>query len=121
MSKQVEMKSYWKFWCNAKSEASARILLTRFIDKLHREVSVDAIESYHKGGFVISFYLSHDLGIWNDFVVDVIELGQQVGYDWRLSGDVRSDLSGWCNGSGIAGIQSIEWTCDRKSYETRAL
>ena len=106
------MKSFWKFWCDAKNNKNASNLLQQVKRELAVGVSEEKVDAYHKGGFVVSFCVDHDVNQWNDFVVEVIAFGQRVGYGWSLSGDINQQVDGWSNESRISGIQSIQWMCD---------
>jgi hypothetical protein len=47
-------------------------------------------------------------------VVEVIALGQRVGRQWTLSGDILTDTDGWSNESSVSGVRSIQWMLDRR-------
>jgi hypothetical protein len=106
------MRTLWKIWTAAKTEDKALRVSKRVQAALGREIVDQGIEPYAKtGGFLVCFSveLESEVWNWNDAVAEVIELGQRVGHEWILSGDVRSDLSGWSNRPSMPGITSIEW------------
>jgi hypothetical protein len=51
-------------------------------------------------------------------VVELIELGQRVGYGWILSGDILGDPSGWSNKPRVSGVKPIEWLLMTESIPT---
>ena len=105
------MKSVWKFWCDAKRDVGATKLLHRVQSRLQVEVSDESIEPYHKGGHVVCFTVNHATADWKEFIFEVIQFGQRVGYSWTLSGDVQAQLDGWSNRVAVSGIQSMQWMC----------
>ncbi len=61
------------------------------------------------GGWIFTFRLALQGTIRSERVIELIALGQHVGYGWIRSGDVYGDLSGWSNEPSVADIQAIEW------------
>lgn len=104
--------SDWKVWTETKNEAKARRVLAWVEDALAREVLDVTVEPYHKGGHVVRFRLDHDFSDWPSFVLEVIALGQCVGYGWSLYGDIRTQSSGWSNESSISGVKAMQWMID---------
>ncbi len=109
-ARNSEMRSLWKVWVDAKTTSKAHRVVARVYRNLGGDVSNQCIEPYSKiGGFVVSFEMDHADSTWNDCVIEVIELGQRVGYGWVFAGDVRQDPSGWSNKSNVSGVTAIEW------------
>ncbi|APW61648.1 hypothetical protein [Paludisphaera borealis] len=105
------MRSLWKTWIEAKAERNALRVSERVRDALGGEAVDQRIEPYPKtSGFLVSFEVELGSEAWNDCVVEVIELGQRVGHEWILSGDVRDDPSGWSIKPSISGVKAIEWS-----------
>jgi hypothetical protein len=105
------MRARWHVWSTARSEKSARHVASRVL-RLLGQPTIDPVvfAPYSKtGGWTFSFEVRLSGATWNDCVVDVIALGQRVGYGWRLSGDVTERLEGWSNEARIAGVTSIQW------------
>ena len=108
------MRSLWKIWVDAKTREKVQRVLGRVYGKLGEDVFDQSIEPYWKtGGFVVSFEIDHGDKPWNECVVEVIERGQRVGYQWIFTGDVQRDPSGWSNNPNVSGIRSIEWNLFR--------
>jgi hypothetical protein len=106
----MTMRSLWKFWTDARTEAKALRVFERVQRALGREVLDLCVEPYPKiGGFVVTFWVELESQAWNDSVVELIELGQRVGYGWILSGRVLAEPEGWSNESSVSGVKSIQW------------
>lgn len=104
------MRSLWKVWLDVKTRDKAQQILGRVYGILGEKVFLQSIEPYWKtGGFVVGFEMDHGDKSWNECVVEVIERGQRVGYQWIFTGDVRQDPSGWSNHPNVPGVRSIEW------------
>ena len=111
----MAIRSFWKIWTEAKSEEKALRVSERVRCNLGREVLDRSVEPYPKiRGFVVAFWIELESQAWNDSVVEVIALGQRVGYQWTLSGDILTDTSGWSNEAGVSGVRSIQWMLDRR-------
>ena len=57
----------------------------------------------------MTFWVELESQAWNDSVVELIELGQRVGYRWILGGDILVEPDGWSNESSVSGVRSIQW------------
>jgi hypothetical protein len=107
----MTMRSLWKIWVEAKSEGQARRVSERVRRILGREAVDQRVEPYPKiPGFLVVFCMVLEGGAWNDCVVELIELGQRVGREWILSGDILGDPSGWSNKPRVSEVKAIEWT-----------
>jgi hypothetical protein len=106
------MESIWKVWCDSKHLNDACLLLHRMKMQLQAETIDESIKPCHKGGHVVCFSVKHQTSNWSEFVVQVLEFGQRVAYEWMLTGDVRTQLDGWSNKARVSGIQSVQWICD---------
>jgi hypothetical protein len=104
------MEMVWSVFCGANSDEAARKVAKWFQQRLEREILDLALEPYPKtGGWTFTARTPLVGTAWNDQVVEAISLGQQIGYAWRLSGEVESSLSGWSNELKVSGITAIEW------------
>ena len=102
--------SAWSAWSDATSEQSARHVATRLLRQLGRPADQLTVAPYPKtGGWTFSFHTLLEGARWNDYVVDVIALGQRVAYAWTLSGDVGQSPEGWSTKSRISGVTAIQW------------
>jgi hypothetical protein len=111
----MAIRSYWKMWTEAKSEEKVLRVFERVRRNLGREALDLSIEPYPKiTGFVVAFWIELESQTWNDSVVEVIALGQRVGRQWTLSGDILTDTDGWSNESSVSGVRSIQWMLDRR-------
>lgn len=104
------MHSIWKMWTEARTEAKALRVFERARQAIGREATDRHIEPYPKiEGFVVTFRVELESQAWNDSAVELIELGQRVGYGWILCGNILADPSGWSNDSSVPGVKSIQW------------
>jgi hypothetical protein len=102
-------------WTEARTEVKALRVFERFRLNLDREVPDRSIEPYPKiAGHVVSFWIELESRSWNDAIVEAIALGQRVGYQWTLSGDILFFPEGWSNNSNVPGIRSMHWMMDRR-------
>lgn len=111
----MAIRSYWKMWTEAKSQEKALRVFERVRGRLDREALDRTVDPYPKiMGFVVAYWIEMESQSWNDSVVEVIGLGQRVGYQWALSGNVLTDMDGWSNESSVSGVRSIQWMMDRR-------
>jgi hypothetical protein len=106
------MAVLWSAWINAASEKAARKVFRWLQHQLGRSSSQLTMVKYVQadGCWVVTFHTSLSSQTWNDRVVEVIALGQQVSRGWTLTGEVHSHLEGWSNEPSIPGINSLRWT-----------
>jgi hypothetical protein len=115
------MRSLWKIWIEAKSEQKALRVSEQVRRILGRETEGQDIEPYPKiSGFLVRFCVELGGEAWNNCVIEVIEMGQRVGHEWILSGDIGNDPSGWSNQPSIPGVKAIEWILINESIPTAA-
>src|SRR3954453_5119780 len=77
----MAIRSFRKMWTEAKSEEKALRVFERVRRTLGREALDRSVEPYPKiTGFVVAFWIELESQAWNDSVVEVIALGQGVGY-----------------------------------------
>lgn len=106
----MTIRSLWKLWVEAKSEDKALRLFERVRHVLGREAVDQGVEPYPEiRGFLVVFKVELESEAWNDCVVELIELGQRVGYGWILSGEVLSDPSSWSDKPRVSGVKAFEW------------
>ncbi len=104
------MIAEWRVWTDARTERAARKVATRLLERLSRQTTGLSFEPYPKtGGWTFRFRTPLVGTTWNDYVVDVIALGQRVGYGWSLSGTIYEDPSGWSNKAQVGGVTSVTW------------
>ena len=65
------------------------------------------------------FRVEHGEMAWNDLVVEVISLGQRVGYGWMLWGDVLGQQYGETRASRIPGVDGVIWELEWGDAATR--
>ncbi len=79
------MHSFWRIWCDARTQQKALKLYNRVTSALGRDVTLRSIEPYPKiNGFMINFDLPLASQTWNDAVVEVIRLGQCFAVGWQI-------------------------------------
>jgi hypothetical protein len=106
----MAMRSLWKIWVEAKSEEKALRVSERVRHLLGREAVDQDIEPDPKiAGFLVVFWVELESEVWNDCVVELIELGQRIGHEWLLCGDILADPSGWSKKPRVPGVRAIEW------------
>ena len=101
--------SCWKAWADVNTRTKGLSLARKLASAMGTEHFGLRAEKYHKGGYVTFFNIEHPQDAWNDFVVDVIGLGQKVASDWILTGNVQADPSGWSTRCRISGITAVSW------------
>ena len=104
------MHSRWTIWIDTKTAAKCSALLDRLAVAWGRElknldVRLDANSGIHKASCTVALEATS----WNDAVVEVISLGQSIGYAWSLRGSVLDDVAGDCMAGRIAGIEGLQW------------
>lgn len=100
----------WRVWVTAKAEIAAQRVCNRVLQQLEKSVVNLSMEPYPKtGGFVLNFEVALKSGTWADSVIEVIALGQRIGRQWTLYGDILHDPSGWCTDPAIVGVQAMNW------------
>ena len=104
------MQAWWTVWSDAKTEKNARHVAKWLVRELARPVEQLTFAPYPKtGGWQFSFQTRLEGASWNDYVVDVIALGQRVAYGWSLSGDIGRSPEGWSTQSRISGVTATKW------------
>ena len=100
----------WTIFTNATTERATHKVSARVLKLLVRPVEHLQFARYPKtGGWTVSFHPPLSGATHNDAVVEVIALGQRVGYSWTLTGDVFGDLDGWSNKARVSGVTSLHW------------
>jgi len=104
------MNARWTVWVDAKTGTECTSLLDRLAVAWGRKLKAvdvrwDSNTNAHKASFTVPL----EAASWNDAVVEVIALGQSVGYAWSLRGSVLDDVAGDCMKSRIAGINGLQW------------
>jgi hypothetical protein len=61
-------------------------------------------------GHTVKWTMDHKVASWSELLLEVMQLAQNIGNGWLLTGDVTSQCSAWCNRPRVAGLQSTEWT-----------
>jgi hypothetical protein len=113
MSTKERMHSQWRFFFNVKTEDKAAKLLSQIQEQIRLLFGDVPVEKYHKGSYVANFIFAHNSNDWNDCVVEVIEYGQRIAYEWLITGDVRDALDGWSTKASISGVSAIGWSIAR--------
>jgi hypothetical protein len=113
-----EWHSDWKVWIESTDKVKAESVLEAFIGKLRSEASSKELSPYHKGGFVGPFRLRHPFVSWAEFVVNVIDLGQELGAGWSVSGPIRVAPVGSSQRLSVPGVTMVEWRLERP-WETQ--
>jgi hypothetical protein len=104
------MHSIWKLWVTTKTEAKARRVYARVIDRMDCPATLLTIEPYPKiDGFVVTYQVALTSRAWNDAVVEVIALGQRFAYGWYISGTITQDPSATADRTSVAGVTMTEW------------
>jgi hypothetical protein len=76
-----DLQAHWNVWSDAKSEKSVRHVAKWLVRELARPAEQLTFAPYPKtGGWTFSFQTQLLGASWNDQVVDLIALGQRVGY-----------------------------------------
>lgn len=104
------VRALWTIFANATTEKATHKVAARLLKLLPRPVEHLEFAQHPKtGGWTFTFQTSLAGTTHNDAVVEVIALGQRVGYSWTLTGDVFGDLDGWSNEARVSGVTSLHW------------
>lgn len=106
------MKSNWKFQSNAKNEKNAAVLFNRFARQLGGEV--DSYEFIPGIGYGVKWTMTHTCRSWSELLLEVLQLAQNVGNGWLLTGDVSFRCDAWCNRARVSGVVLIEWNIQKE-------
>jgi hypothetical protein len=106
----VEARSEWRIWTTAKSELAAQRVYNRLVQELDQTLVNFRLEPHWDvGEYKLFFDLHIEGNAWNDCVVANIEIGQTIGNEWTLFGDIRHNPSAWSNKPKVVGVKAIEW------------
>lgn len=111
------MKSQWMMRTNAKNEKNATVLFNRFGKQLNAEIINFQCAADGSTGYRVSWTVEHGDLDWSDLLLQVLQLAQNVGNGWLLTGDVTKACSAWCNRPKIAGVQTMEWTITKRGTD----
>lgn len=112
------MHTFWRIWCDARTQQKAIKLYNRVIDALGCEAMLRSIKPYPKiNGFVIDFELPLTSQTWNDAVMEAIQLGQCFAAGWQLSGNIAKDPDASSNQSSVSGVVMAQWWLVRDRAE----
>jgi hypothetical protein len=104
------MTSHWRIWVNATTKDKALILLNRIAAEIGRVPLVAVASCSEDGGHRITFQVPLESKSWNDAVVELIALGERVGYAWQLMGSILDDPEGRSYKSRVSGVLAIQWS-----------
>jgi len=107
------MKVNWRVFANVSNEKKAEIVLKKFLKQLDESTNEAQIESYHKGGFLLTIKTISKQENWAEVVLDLLISAGQIGRGWLISGDIQHELDLWSNEPRITGVQSVHLQCDR--------
>ncbi len=66
------------------------------------------IEPYDKGGFTCSFETPKSKGDWSLVVLQAMELAQNIGRFYIITGSIQDELDLWSNESSVSGVTNIQ-------------
>ena len=113
----MKAKSYWKAWLDAHKSAAAARVVSRLAARLAADLVDLSVEPYHKGGFVASWWLAHEVPSTDGLIVDAIRYGQRLATGWILMGSIDRDPCALASVSGpshisIAGVSMMAWALE---------
>ncbi|WP_455212182.1 hypothetical protein, partial [Kaarinaea lacus] len=88
------------------------MLFNRFAKQIGGEIDSFQCIPHGGAGFNVRWSMHHKSTSWSDFVLEVLQLAQNVGNGWLLTGDVLCQCDAWCNRPKVAGVQIIEWSIE---------
>lgn len=112
------MTSEWIIDTNAKNERNSKVLFNRFVKQLYGEVVHSQCIPNSGVGYKVKWTMNHKVVSWSELLLDVLQMAQNVGNGWLLTGDVTCRCSAWCNRPKVAGVQTIEWTIEKSSSDS---
>ena len=108
-------RTYWKIHLDCSKEKSAKKLLNLVIKQLGNPPLNPSLQPYSKGGFMVTFELSHsNCNSYSQLVVEAIQHGQKLGGGWLINGNILDDISAVLSTntgskSFISGLDWAEW------------
>ena len=110
----MQLQSRWTLWTEADTEQQAAHVLERLTAAMRREAQdVRYQPDREHGGMIVRFGVTHADAAWNDLVVDVIALAQQVGQAWTLTGSVFLQAEGLTRDVHVEGVTAASWCIER--------
>ena len=107
------MKANWRVFANVSNEKKAETVLKHFVEDLGTTPNETHIESYHKGGFLLSVETTTKDENWAEVVLELLTLAERVGKGWQISGSIQNEFDMWTNESSVVGVQSVHLKCLR--------
>ena len=115
------MISEWFIWCDTKTEHKARKLLDRVAACLQRTPTITGVEyDVDTPGYTVNFRIELKSDRWNDAVVELIALGQEVADTWRIyspgSPRIHEYACIFAGETRISGVVGIEGSIDTRTW-----
>lgn len=107
------MKANWRVFANVSNEKKAETVLKHFLQVLDISPNETYIESYHKGGFLLTIETITKNENWAEVVLELLTLAERVGKGWQISGSIQNEFDMWTNESSVVGVQSVHLQCLR--------
>lgn len=101
------MSIYWKIFSDARSNDKAFKIAKSVITSIGVSHTDLIIEPY-KGGFTCTFKTKVSTTNWSNVVLQTIELAQNIGRAFTLTGNIQTELDMWSNESSITGVTNIQ-------------
>jgi hypothetical protein len=93
-----------------KMKKNAKVIFNRFMKLLGGDVGYFQCIPHNGAGYRAQWTMDHTMTNWSELLLEVLQLAQNVGNGWLLTGDVACQCAAWCNRPRVAGVQTIEWT-----------
>lgn len=101
------MKANWRVFANVSNEKKAETVLKHFLQVLDISPNETHIESYHKGGFLLTIETITKNENWAEVVLELLTLAERTGKGWQISGSIQNEFDVWTNESSVVGVQSV--------------
>lgn len=102
------MSVYWKIFTDAGNQDKALKVAKSAIKSVGVSQIDIVVEQYHKGGFSCSFETLTESSNWSDVVVSTIQLAQNIGRAYIISGSINNELEMWSNDPSVSGVTHIQ-------------
>ena len=106
----ADVHSQWRIFTSSKSEIAAKRVHRRVVEALGYELfGFQLVPNANSGEYIFSFDLRVKCQTRNDCIVALLEVGQTLGYEWTLFGDIRENFSAWSTKPKVVGVKALQW------------
>jgi hypothetical protein len=101
-------KIYLAFHLEANSPKSINNVSNKIKKILTNELNLTAVNIIKDN----TFYIEKEFDEWENCIYYIIELSQNIGREWIITGTINYEINLWTNKPTIDGVKAIEINCD---------